>query len=74
LHHIRIENETISNVLLIVSIYAFVAVRLRDTAPRRWASGDGHFETRCGLIAEGRLTKHSLTRGSLSEDRRPQVV
>jgi hypothetical protein len=74
LHHLKVVDEIISNMLHIVSVLAFVTVRLRDTASRRWATGDGHIETRCGLISEGRLTKHSLTRQILSEDRRSQVV
>jgi len=53
LHHVKIVGEVTSNILHIVSFWVFLAVRLRDTAPRRWATGDRHFETRCGLISEG---------------------
>jgi hypothetical protein len=35
-------------------------VRLRDTALHRWATGDGHFETRRVLISEV-LTDKALT-------------
>jgi hypothetical protein len=77
LHHVKVVDEIISNMLHIVSVLAFVTVRLRNTASRRVASRrvagrlvTGHIETRCGLISQGRLTKHSLTRRSLSEDRR----